>query len=155
MYFVVGNQLWVIYQILYVKNVILASADLTSGAGGATAHAVELFGGLPMVFVRVFASEKINLSFAVPNLKTLWNSRLFKHPSMIPKVNFSRLSLIQVEIHLSCWMNLRVKALIHNCIWEGLFCNYLVISVYFRGEISPYFHPKAQLLPLSLKKPNI
>jgi hypothetical protein len=36
---------------------------------------------------------------------------------------------------------------------EGLFCNYLVISVYFSGEISPYFHPKAQLLPLSLKKP--
>jgi hypothetical protein len=59
MYFVLGNQLWVIYQILYVKNVILASADLTSGAGGATAHAVDLFGGLPMVFARVFASEKI------------------------------------------------------------------------------------------------
>ncbi len=50
MYFVVGNLLWVIYQILYVKNVILASADLASVARGATAHAVDLFGGLPMVW---------------------------------------------------------------------------------------------------------
>ncbi len=56
--------------------------------------------------------------FAVSDLKTLWNSRLFM-PSMIPQVNFSRLSLIQVEIHLSCWMNLRMKALIHNCIWRA------------------------------------
>ncbi len=50
-------------------------------------------------------------------------------PSMIPQVNFSSLRLIQVEIHLSCWMNLRMKALIHNCIWEGLFFNYLVINM--------------------------
>ncbi len=57
MYFVVGNQLWVIYQRLYVKNEILASVDLNSGAGGATAHAVDLFG-----VERVFAKEKINLS---------------------------------------------------------------------------------------------
>jgi hypothetical protein len=26
-------------------------------------------------------------------------------------------------------------------------------QIYFSGEISPYFHSKAQLLPLSLKKP--
>jgi hypothetical protein len=42
LYFVGGKQLWVIYQILYVNNVILALADLNAGAGGATAHAVDL-----------------------------------------------------------------------------------------------------------------
>jgi hypothetical protein len=45
----VGNQLWVIYQILYVKNEILASVDLNSGAGGSTDHAVERLGGIPLV----------------------------------------------------------------------------------------------------------
>ncbi len=58
MYFVVGNLLWVIYQILYVKNVILASADLTSVARGATAHAVDLFGGLPMVWKKCLQLRK-------------------------------------------------------------------------------------------------
>jgi hypothetical protein len=50
LYFVGGKQLWLIYQILYVNNVILALADLNSGAGGVTANALDLFGGLPMVW---------------------------------------------------------------------------------------------------------
>jgi hypothetical protein len=58
MYFVVGNQLWVIYQRLYVKNEILASVDLNSGAGGATAHAVDLFGGIPMVWKECLQRRK-------------------------------------------------------------------------------------------------
>jgi hypothetical protein len=40
----------VIYQILYVNNVILAFIDLNSGAGRATATAPDLFGGLPVVW---------------------------------------------------------------------------------------------------------
>jgi hypothetical protein len=54
----VGNQLWVIYQILYVKNEILASVDLNSGAGGTTAHAVDLFGGIPMVWKECLQRRK-------------------------------------------------------------------------------------------------
>jgi hypothetical protein len=61
MYFVVGNQLWVIDQLLYVKNEILASVDLNSGRRShcsccrpfwSNTHGLE----------RVFAKEKINLS---------------------------------------------------------------------------------------------
>jgi hypothetical protein len=48
---------------------------------------------------------------------------------MILGVNFLSLSMIQVEIHLSGLMNLRVKPLIHNCIWNGLFYNHLVIKM--------------------------
>ncbi len=75
----------------------------------------------------MFATEKTNFSLQSKNLNCLDSGQ--KMPSMIPLVNFLSLSMIQVEIHLSCVMNLRVKALIHNCIWDGLFCNHLVIKM--------------------------
>ncbi len=129
LYFVGGKQLWVVYQILYVKNVILALADLNSGAAGATANALDLLGRLPMVWE---VAECLQLRKPI-----LVYSPIFKNcldsgqimPSMILRVNFLSLSMIQVEIHLSCLMNLRVKVLIHNCIWDGLFCNHLVIKM--------------------------